>query len=143
MRFTDRRGPGSIAVYPAIAIPVLLLVGFGFVPREFFLVFSLIGTIMVTGQHFGMHSIAGIYYPSAIRGAGGGMATSVAKLGAILGPIVGAVVLSSGLPIVRTYALLAVCPAFVFACVLGIAAVVRSRTQAPTAIVSSQTATPT
>ncbi len=127
MRFTDRYGPASIAVYAAIAVPVLLCVGFGFVPREVFLIASLVGTTLVLGEHFGMHSIAGIYYPSAIRASGGGIATSVAKLGAIVGPLVGAAVLSSSLPVVRTYALLAVCPALVLVCVLGIATVVRGR----------------
>jgi AAHS family 4-hydroxybenzoate transporter-like MFS transporter len=51
----------------------------------------------------------------------------MAKFGAILGPIVGAIVLSSGLPIIRSYALLAVCPAILCLCALGIAAMVRSR----------------
>ena len=37
MRFTDRRGPGAVAVYPAICVPVLLAMGFGLIPREAFL----------------------------------------------------------------------------------------------------------
>jgi AAHS family 4-hydroxybenzoate transporter-like MFS transporter len=51
----------------------------------------------------------------------------MAKFGAILGPIAGAAVLSSGLPIVRSYALLAVCPAVLCLSGLGIASVVRGR----------------
>jgi MFS transporter, AAHS family, 4-hydroxybenzoate transporter len=127
MRFTDRRGPAAISVYPAVAVPTLLIAGFGLVPHDAFLAVVLLGTSLVTGMHFGMHSIAGIYYPSVIRATGAGVATSVAKFGAILGPIVGAAVLSSDIPVVRTYALLAVCPALVIMSVLAIAAVMRAR----------------
>jgi MFS transporter, AAHS family, 4-hydroxybenzoate transporter len=127
MRFTDRRGPGSVAFYPALAVPVLLALGFGLVPHDAFLAVAILATLLISGEHFGVLSIAGIFYPSAIRASGAGWATSVAKLGAIVGPIIGAVVLSSGMPIVRSYALLAVCPAILCLCAFGIAAVVRSR----------------
>jgi MFS transporter, AAHS family, 4-hydroxybenzoate transporter len=126
MRFTDRRGPGAVAVYPAICVPVLLALGFGLVPREVFLAVVILSVLLISGGHFGILSIAGIFYPSSIRASGAGWATSVAKFGAILGPIIGAAVLSS-LPIIRSYALLAVCPAILCVCALGIAAVVRSR----------------
>jgi AAHS family 4-hydroxybenzoate transporter-like MFS transporter len=126
MRFTDRRGPGAVAVYPAICLPVLLALGFGLVPREVFLAVVILSVLLISGGHFGILSIAGIFYPSSIRASGAGWATSVAKFGAILGPIIGAAVLSN-LPIIRSYALLAVCPAILCVCALGIAAVVRSR----------------
>jgi AAHS family 4-hydroxybenzoate transporter-like MFS transporter len=126
MRFTDRYGPRCVAIYPAIAAPVLLAIGLGFIPHDDFLTFAVLGALLISGGHFGILSISGIFYPSAIRASGAGWATSVSKLGAILGPIIGAAVLSSGLPIVRSYALLAVCPAILFSCALGITALVRS-----------------
>lgn len=130
MRFTDRYGPRSVAVYPAIAVPVLLLLGFMLVPAMLFLPFVVLGSLLISGAHFGILSIAGIFYPSAIRASGAGWATSVAKVGAILGPIVGAAVLSSGMPIIRSYALLALCPAVLFLCAIGIAAAVHRRPRA-------------
>jgi AAHS family 4-hydroxybenzoate transporter-like MFS transporter len=130
MRFTDRRGPGSVAVYPAICVPVLLALGFGLVPREAFLAVVILATLLISGGHFGVLSIAGIFYPSSIRACGAGWATSMAKFGAILGPIAGAAVLSSGIPIIRSYALLAIWPAILCLSGLGIAAVVRARAPA-------------
>jgi AAHS family 4-hydroxybenzoate transporter-like MFS transporter len=130
MRFTDRRGPGSVAVYPAICVPVLLAMGFGLIPREAFLAVVILSALLISGGHFGVLSIAGIFYPSSIRASGAGWATSVAKFGAILGPVLGASVLSSGMPIIRSYALLAVCPAILCLCALGISAVVRGRAPA-------------
>jgi AAHS family 4-hydroxybenzoate transporter-like MFS transporter len=131
MRFTDSRGPGSVAVYPAICVPVLLALGFGLVPREGFLAMVILATLLISGGHFGVLSIAGIFYPSAMRASGAGWATSMAKFGAILGPIAGAAVLSSGIPIIRSYALLALFPAILCLSGIGIAAVVRGRAAAP------------
>jgi len=125
MRFTDRRGPRSVAVYPAFAVPLLLVLGLGFIPVGAFLPCAILATVLISGEHFGVHSIASVFYPSAIRASGGGWATSVGKFGAVLGPLIGGAVLSSHLPIIRVYALLAICPAVLFVCALAIAAVVR------------------
>jgi AAHS family 4-hydroxybenzoate transporter-like MFS transporter len=104
--------------------------GFMLVPAMLFLPFVVLGSLLISGAHFGILSIAGIFYPSAIRASGGGWATSVAKVGAILGPIVGAAVLSSGMPVIQSYALLAICPAVLFLCAIGIAAAVHRRPRA-------------
>jgi AAHS family 4-hydroxybenzoate transporter-like MFS transporter len=126
MRFTDRYGPAAITACSAAALPVLLLIGCGFVPHAWFLVVSVIGAVLMSGMHYGMHSIGGIYYPSAIRASGGGWASSVAKLGAVIGPLAAGFVLASDLPRIRIYALLAACPAVVTLSVLGIAVVIRN-----------------
>ncbi|MCW2337790.1 AAHS family 4-hydroxybenzoate transporter-like MFS transporter [Sphingobium sp. B2D3A] len=127
MRFTDGKGPLAVAVYPAVAFPLLLLVGL--VPMEptLFLIVSVAATSFVGGAHFGILSIAGVFYPSAIRANGAGWATSVAKIGGIAGPIIGAFVLASGLPIVRSFAILALCPAVLALCALGIGMIVKRR----------------
>jgi MFS transporter, AAHS family, 4-hydroxybenzoate transporter len=136
MRFTDRFGPRAVAFYPALAVPVLLMQGLGGIPISLFLSANVLGAMLVSGAHFGILSIAGIFYPSAIRASGAGWATSVAKIGAILGPIIGAAVLSSGLPVIRSYALLAVCPAILFSCALGIHFALRRGGQASPAVES-------
>lgn len=132
MRFTDKHGPFAVAVYPLLAFPVLLLIGLAPLPRDAFLVLSVVSTSFVGGAHFGILSIAGIFYASAIRANGAGWATSIAKIGGISGPIIGAYVLSSGLPIVRSFAILAVCPAVLALCAVGIGIIVRRRAGAAT-----------
>ena len=127
MRFTDGKGPFAVAVYPIIAIPILLVLGFVTLSPELFLPGAILAAAVIGGEHFGVLSIAGIFYPSAIRANGAGWATSVAKVGAIIGPLVGAWVLASGVPVVRTYALLAVCPAIIAVSAIGIGIVVRRR----------------
>jgi AAHS family 4-hydroxybenzoate transporter-like MFS transporter len=127
MRFTDRFGPFAVAVYPIIATPLLLAVGLLPLSPNMFLVLSVLSTSFVGGAHFGVHSIAGMFYPSSIRANGAGWATSIAKLGGVAGPIVGAYVLTSGLPIVRSFAILAICPAILGLSAFGVGLIIKRR----------------
>ncbi len=127
MRFTDRYGPFAVAVFPLCAFPVLLSVGLLPMAPMSVLWFSGVSAALVAGAHFGILSIASVFYPSAIRANGGGWATSVAKIGGIIAPLIGAQVLSSGLPIVRSFAILAICPAVLAICALAIGFIVRRR----------------
>jgi MFS transporter, AAHS family, 4-hydroxybenzoate transporter len=110
MRFTDTRGVIAVAVLPALAVPTLLVMGLARLGGNAFLVLSFLNTMFIVGAHFGIHSIAGIFYPSAYRANGAGWATSIAKIGSILGPLLGGTALSSGVPVKSVYALLATCP---------------------------------
>ncbi|MBO0711567.1 MAG: MFS transporter [Acetobacteraceae bacterium] len=111
MRFTDNRGPISITAMPLMAVPLLLLAGLADLAHPVFLVLNFFIVLFLIGGHFGLHSTAGLFYPSAYRGNGAGWATSVAKIGSIAGPFVGGLVLSSHLPTRAVFAVLAICPA--------------------------------
>jgi len=110
MRFTDTRGVIAVAVLPALAVPTLLVMGLARFGGNAFLVLSFLNTMFIVGGHFGIHSIAGIFYPSAYRANGAGWATSIAKIGSILGPLLGGAALSSGVQVKSVYAFLATCP---------------------------------
>jgi AAHS family 4-hydroxybenzoate transporter-like MFS transporter len=111
MRFTDKRGAIAIAVMPAITCVLLLAAGLFTLGHATFLALNaLIGGFLI-GGHFGLHSICGIFYPSAYRGNGAGWATSVAKIGSVAGPALGGVILSTSLPVRNIFVVLAICPA--------------------------------
>ena len=97
---------------------LLLIAGFATVGhgRRFLLLSALIGGFLI-GGHFGMHSICGIFYPSAYRGNGASWATSIAKIGSIGGPMVGGWVLATSLPVKHIFALLAIFPAIFAVCI--------------------------
>ena len=117
MRFTDRRGAIAITPMPVITFLLLLIAGFGALSHDMFRVMAAaIGGFLI-GGHFGMHSICGIFYPSAYRANGAGWATSVAKIGSIAGPMVGGWVLATNLPVRNIYAVLAICPAIFAICI--------------------------
>jgi MFS transporter, AAHS family, 4-hydroxybenzoate transporter len=117
MRFTDNIGAIAITTMPLLAIPLLFVAAFVAVGQAgFFALFALIALFLI-GGHFGLHSIAGIFYPSAYRGNGAGWATSVAKIGSIAGPFAAGLILSTSLPIRYIFAVLAVCPAVFVVCI--------------------------
>jgi MFS transporter, AAHS family, 4-hydroxybenzoate transporter len=126
MRLTDRYGASAISVMPAACAFVLVLAGSVAMGADTFLM--LIATIgfFLIGGHFGMHSICGLFYPSAYRGNGAGWAASVAKVGSIAGPLVGGWALSASPPTRRLYTVLAVCP-LVFAVCIFVAGRMRVR----------------
>ncbi|CDF95145.1 MULTISPECIES: MFS transporter [unclassified Pseudomonas] len=131
MRFVDTRGPYMVMIYPLLALPFLLILGIYDFQGSAFLTLSMIGAVFVKGSHYGILSISGVYYPSAIRANGAGWATSIAKIGSILGPLLGSYVLNSGLPVVKSFLVLAVCPATLAICALIIGRLVEKGSPTP------------
>jgi MFS transporter, AAHS family, 4-hydroxybenzoate transporter len=120
MRFTDNLGAGAITMMPLIAVPLLLVAAFVDMSQTaFFVLFALVALFLI-GGHFGLHSIAGIFYPSAYRSNGTGWAFSVAKIGSIAGPYAGGLILSSSLPVRQIFGVLAICPAVFVICIYAI-----------------------
>jgi AAHS family 4-hydroxybenzoate transporter-like MFS transporter len=117
MRFTDKRGAIAITVMPIMTALLLLTATFVSMGHIAFLVLSAATGGFLIGGHFGMHSICGIFYPSAYRGNGAGWATSIAKIGSVAGPILGGIVLSTALPVRDIFAVLAACPVLMAVCI--------------------------
>ena len=120
MRFTDRIGAVSLAFMPAIAVPFLLVIGFGHVSPSTFVVMMASLMLFLGGSHYGISSIAGTFYPTTHRALGTGWAAGMGKFGSIAAPSLGGWILASHIPIERTFALLAICPATYFVCMLTI-----------------------
>jgi AAHS family 4-hydroxybenzoate transporter-like MFS transporter len=116
MRFTDRLGSITLIFYPLLLLPVLLVIGFADLPAQLLLWLAMLVLMLVGGMHFAVMSIIGSLYPTAIRGSGSGWASSIGKLGGVLGPMIGGALLASGMPVTRTYLVLAICPAVVVIC---------------------------
>ena len=133
MRFTDNKGAIAITAMPLLAIPLLFIAAFvGMDQDKFLALFTLIAMFLI-GGHFGLHSIAGIFYPSAYRGNGAGWATSIAKIGSIAGPFLAGVILSTSLPVRYIFGVLAICPAVFVMCIFVIGLIHSSmlRSEAP------------
>jgi AAHS family 4-hydroxybenzoate transporter-like MFS transporter len=120
MRFTDHRGAMAVTVMPVMTLVLLLVASFvDFPHRAFLVLIACIGFFLVGGQ-FGVISICGIFYPSAYRANGAGCASSVAKIGSVMGPLVGGWVLSTSLPVRNIFAVLAICPAIFAICIYAV-----------------------
>jgi AAHS family 4-hydroxybenzoate transporter-like MFS transporter len=141
MRFTDKLGPFTVALYPLLAIPVLLFIGLGHPSKDILPLLLVVGPTLISGGHFGILSICGVFYPSVIRANGAGWATSIAKIGAIAGPAVAGYLLDAGVVPIHLFALVAICPMILAACAVGIGFVVRGeRNKSPSPIGAAQAA---
>jgi AAHS family 4-hydroxybenzoate transporter-like MFS transporter len=114
-RFVDKRGAITIMAFPLLAVPALLLMGLSGIGGIGFLALNFFAMMFLVGAHLGLQSIAGIFYPSAYRANGAGWAASIGKIGSIVGPFIGGLLLSSRLHVKHVYALLAICPILVAA----------------------------
>ena len=121
MRFTDRHGAIAVAAMPLLAIPLLLIGGLVDVGSAGLLILVAAIAFALIGGHLGMNSLAGIYYPSALRATGAGWATAVGKIGSIAGPLLAGIILATGLPTRNIFAVAGLCPALMLVClaVLG------------------------
>lgn len=114
---SDKKSILSIALAFCAASPLIVLV-----PRLrgyslLFLAFS-IGFFLVGGQ-IGLNSIAGTVYPTDIRSTGLGWALGIGRIGSILGPVLGGILISARVPIrslfVYTSMVVLLCAAAIFA----------------------------
>lgn len=120
MRFTDKYGPVTVLFYPILLLPVLLVLGLVPLSQDAILILAMAVLALIGGMTFVLLSIIAPLYPTSIRARGSGWAQSVAKLGAVLGPIFGGWISESGIPIIKGYAILAVVPAIVILATIGI-----------------------
>ncbi len=125
MRFTDRLGAASLAVMPAIAVPLLIVTGLMHLSVGLVMALTTAMYLLLGGNHYGVQSILGLYYPTAERARGAGWASSIGKVGGVAAPLLGGWLLTSHLTSRSPFLVLAVFPAVVSLGVLGIAAIAR------------------
>jgi AAHS family 4-hydroxybenzoate transporter-like MFS transporter len=126
MRFTDRLGAISIAVMPAVSVPALLVIGLAPIPPTIAVGMMALLYVFIGGSHYGIISIAGTFYPTRHRALGTGWMSGIGKLGSILAPLLGGVLLSSGMPVQRVFAVLAIFPGIFALCSFVIGRLERS-----------------
>jgi AAHS family 4-hydroxybenzoate transporter-like MFS transporter len=118
MRFVDHFGAIAVAVMPVIACPLVAMLGMISFDGSSFMIYMLVVGIFVIGGHTGLHSIAGLFYPSAYRSNGAGWATSVAKVGSISGPWIGGALLGAHMPLPDIFLFAAMPPVLFAVCIL-------------------------
>ena len=122
LALTERRGPGWIALAPAIGIPFVALIGTGAVlGGPAFIPVLIVGVIIVGAGHAAVISITSVYYPSAVRSTGGGWASFMAKFAAVAAPIFGAQFLAGRQGAMDGYMFTTLCLAGVAVCILALA----------------------
>jgi len=105
----DRWGITSIAMAFAITAPLVVL--FGVVGGSNFLLWTLVffTGISLLGGQVGLNAISGSIYPTYIRSTGAGWAFGVGRIGSILGPVIGGLLITR-LPASALFAFVAIPP---------------------------------
>ncbi|HTO72206.1 MAG TPA: MFS transporter [Gemmatimonadales bacterium] len=121
-------GPGIEAVgYRAILVPLygitagtIALIGLpGLVPAALFLV-VLISGLGIIGSQPALNALAGGYYPTALRSTGVGWALGIGRIGAIVGPVLGGLLIGLHWSNPRLFATVAIAAALSAVLLLGI-----------------------
>lgn len=99
----DRCGFVVIALLFAVAAPAIAALGL--VPTSFGALapLALLAGFAVLGAQFGNNAAAGLLYPTAVRSKGVGWALGIGRFGAIVGPLIGGMLLGMKLPLSQLF----------------------------------------
>jgi AAHS family 4-hydroxybenzoate transporter-like MFS transporter len=97
-RLVDRRGIPAIAAIFAVAAPLVAVIGVPGLSEAVLMGAVFIAGLFVLGGQFGLNALAGTCYPTFIRSTGVGWALGIGRVGSVLGPVVGGILIALGLP---------------------------------------------
>jgi benzoate transport len=97
-----------VATYLALAAVAMLIFGSIAMPVSLTLLASLAIGVTVQGGFNGFWALAAQLYPAEIRSTGVGWALGVGRIGAVLGPIIGGLLLGANVPLAIVFAIFAV-----------------------------------
>ena len=96
-RFLDRYNPYRIlgAVYASAALSIVFLAASG-ASATLLLTAAALAGVGIVGSQIGLNAVCAQLYPAAIRATGIGWALGIGRIGSILGPLLGGVLLDRG-----------------------------------------------
>jgi AAHS family 4-hydroxybenzoate transporter-like MFS transporter len=97
-RFIDRFGYVAVALYIVIGIPLVAWIGMPGLSLHALMVLVGLAGFFVIGAAFGNNAASGLLYPTAVRSKGVGWALAAARVGSILGPALGGVLIARHVP---------------------------------------------
>jgi MFS transporter, AAHS family, 4-hydroxybenzoate transporter len=96
----DRMGLWPIAILFTLAVPCVALIGIlGPISRSLLMTTEFFGGVCVLGLQGGINATAASIYPTSFRSNGTGWALGMGRVGAMLGPVLGGVLIARHLPL--------------------------------------------
>jgi AAHS family 4-hydroxybenzoate transporter-like MFS transporter len=127
-RLLDRRGIIALAVGFAIAVPLVAFMGPGSTSIVLLMPLVLLCGFFIVGAQNGINAVAGTIYPTWMRSTGSGWTVGVGRIGSIIGPMVGGLLISLEMPISTLFLFVCV-PVAVTAAALALLAHVATRAE--------------
>ncbi len=109
-RFLNRGSIRPIAVAFALGVPMVALIGSSGGSTALLMLATFGAGCAVIGGQTNLHAAAGRFYPTFIRSNGIGWANGVGRIGSILGPVIGGVLIGIDLPSSQLFLFAAVPP---------------------------------
>ena len=89
----DKRGIVAIAAAFAVSAPLIVFIGSAHITDAALMAAVFFIGIGMLGGQVGLNAISGTIYPTYIRSTGAGWALGVGRVGSILGPVIGGVLI--------------------------------------------------
>jgi AAHS family 4-hydroxybenzoate transporter-like MFS transporter len=109
-RLLDRGNIRPVAIAFALGVPMVALIGSAGGSTWLLMLATFGAGCAVIGGQTNLHAAAGRFYPTFIRANGIGWANGVGRIGSILGPVIGGVLISLNLPSSQLFLFAAVPP---------------------------------
>ncbi len=109
-RFLDRGSIVPIAIAFLLGVPMVAAIGSATGSTVLLMLATFGAGCAVIGGQTNLHSLAGRFYPTFIRANGVGWANGVGRIGSILGPVIGGVLIGLDLPISQLFLFAAIPP---------------------------------
>ena len=97
-RLLDRLGMITIVIAFILSIPFVVLIGAFAMPEYLLMATVFISGMCLLGGQIGLNALAGTIYPTFVRSSGAGWALGIGRIGSILGPVIGGVLIGMKLP---------------------------------------------
>ncbi len=103
-----------------VAIPVIISIGYATGFPALLLLLTFMAGIFIIGTQNGLNALSGMLYPTYLRATGSGWTSGTGRIGAILGPVLGGMLISMKLPLTSICLILAIPSLCAAGLVLGI-----------------------
>lgn len=117
----DRRnGILRIAALCLVAVPIIAGIGHAVYLPALLLVLVFLAGVCIVGVQTSLNTLSGALYPTYLRATGAGWTNGMGRLGAIIGPMLGGILIGLHLPLSWIFLVVAVPSLCVTGCILAI-----------------------
>lgn len=103
-----RKGILNLALVFALGVPLTIGIGFAIGTPVLLMLLAWGVGMCVIGGTTGIKALSGVLYPTALRSTGVGWAYAAGRIGSIIGPFFGAILISRKMPLPQVFAICAV-----------------------------------
>jgi len=96
-RLVDRIGMMAIAGAFVLSVPFVVLIGAAGLPEPLLMAVVAMAGLFLLGGQVGLNGVAGTTYPTFVRASGAGWALGVGRIGSIIGPVIGGLLVGAQL----------------------------------------------